>query len=77
MNYMNSHVQLPEKAQQSQEYNVIFKPLRKRIFLNQSAVSLRPNESSWEEGKKGRQQESLLLTLANPVMNALICSACI
>lgn len=70
--------QLPEKAQQSQKYNVIVKPLRKRIFLNQSAINLRPNESSWEqEGKKGKQQEGLLLFLANLVMNLLICSTCI
>lgn len=68
--------QLPEKAEQSQQCNTIFKPLRKRIFLNRLAINLRPKKIKMEVGGKRRErhQECFLLSLYILVINLLICS---
>lgn len=64
--------QQPEKAQQSQQCNVIFKPLRNLLgsVSNQCQVKTSKLEI---RGKRGeRRQEGFLLSLYNLVINLLV-----
>lgn len=58
--------QLPEKAEQSEQHNAIFKPLRKRI-LNRLTINLGPKNIKMEvEGKRGEISRKLLAFFIYP-----------